>query len=396
MIKIIIIIAALLAGLILGPEISTNKGYILVSVDGYTTYEMTIINAVLIALVFYFLLLFAEWFLRKLLSMSAVTRGWFGQRKTTKARKNSMLGMLALLEGNNKQAQKLLEKSAARSDSPALTYIAAAKAAHYQGKYKLRDEHFQQAYDSQKDGQLAVGLAWAELQLEANEYENAQRTLQKLDKKFPKNRRISELYLSLYPALQQWQNYIDLLNSKRNVLPVNETELEAMLLDAYQHLFREMAEQGGEVLETFWNKKSPRWMRKELDYQEALLNAQIKAGNYKFAETFLLDKLNKQFSLPLLAYINELQLSDYYPLIVLLEKQLEKQPEPGLIHQALARLHLKENKTAAALLHLQESVKSKPNVDDLALLADLLLKYDRVAEANEYYRQGLLLATSAK
>lgn len=394
MIRIIIIIAALLTGLVLGPEITANKGYILLSIDGYTTYETTIINALFIALVFYFLLLLAEWLIRKLLSMSAITRGWLGQRKTRKAQKNSMLGMLALLEGNNKQAQKLLEKSAPRSESPALTYIAAAKAAHYQGKYDLRDEYFQQAYDSHKSSQLAVGLVWAELQLEAHQYENALATLHDLEKKFPKNERISQLYLSLYPALQQWQNYIDLLNRKRNAFDFNEAELEAMQLDAYRQLFRQMAAQDGEALQAFWDKKSPRWMRKELKYQKALLDAYIESGNDKFAEHFLLDKLNKQFSLPLLAYLEKLQINDHYPLILLLEKKLEKEPEKGLIHQALARLKLKEDKPKAAIEHLKESVKSVPNIKDFALLAELLHKEERDAEANEYYRQGVLFATS--
>ena len=396
MIKIIIVIGALLAGLILGPEISANKGYILLSIDGYTTYETTIINALFIVLIFYFLLLLVEWVLRKLLSMSAVTRGWLGQRKNKKAQKNSNLGMLALLEGNNRQAQKLLEKSAPRSGSPALTFIGAAKAAHYQGKYALRDEHFQNAYDSQKGSQLAVGLAWAELQLEAEQYESALATLGPLDKKYPKNKRISELYLSIYPALGQWQNYIDLLNRKRNALALDGEEEAAMLLDGYQHLFREMAAQDGEVLQGFWDKKSPRWMRKELRYQKALLDAHIEAGNDKLAGQFLLDKLNKQFSLPLLAYLEKLQINDHYPLILLLEKQLEKESEKGLIHQALARLQLKEDKILAAIKHLQESVKTVPNVEDFALLADLLQKEEREAEANEYYRQGLLLAASTR
>ena len=394
MIKIIIVIAALLAGLVLGPEISASKGYILVSVDGYTTYETTIINALFMALVFYFLLLFVEWLLRKLLSMSGITRSWLGQRKTKKAQKNSFLGMLALFEGNNKQAQKLLEKSAQSSASPALTYIAAAKAAHYQGKYDLRDEHFQHACDSQKGCQLAAGLVWAELQLEVQQYENALATLAELDKKYPKNRRISELYLSIYPALQQWQNYIDLINRKRNVLALSGDEQATMLLNAYQHLFKEMAAQGGEVLQGFWDKQSPRWMCKELNYQKALLDAHIAAGNDKFAEHFLLEKLNKQFSLPLLVYLEKLQISDHYPLILLLEKKLAKESEKGLIHQALARLQLKENKTVAAIQHLQESVKTQPAIADLALLANLLQKEDREAEANEYYRQGLLLAAS--
>ena len=396
MIRIIIVISALLAGLFLGPEISANKGYIIISFDAYTTYEITIINAVFIALVLYFVLQFAEWLLRKLLSMSSITSGWLGRRKTRQAQKNSVLGMLALFEGNSKQAQKLLAKSAQRSESPALTYIAAAKAAHYQGKYDLRDEHLQQASESQKGCQLAAGLVGVELQLEAEQYENALARLQELDKKFPKNKRINELYLSIYPALNEWQKYLQLLNTKRNSFSFNDTEFAEMQLDAYQHLFKQYALQSGELLQNYWEKKSPRGIRKELSYQKALLDAYIEAGYDKFAEQFLLEKLNKQFSLPLLAYLEKLEISDHYPLILLLEKKLKKESETGLIHQALARLKLKENKTSAVIEHLKESLKTVPNIEDFALLANLLEKDDCLHEAKNYYRKGLLFALSSK
>jgi len=396
MLKIIIVIAALLAGLILGPEISTNKGYILLSVDGYTTYEITVINALLIAFVVYFLLLFVEWLLRKLFAMSSMTRGWFGQRKTRKVQKKTLLGMLALFEGDSKQAQKLLAQSAPRSEAPALSYIAAAKAAHQQKKYDLRDAHFRQAYDSQKNCQLAAGVVWAELQMEAKQYANALATVTELDKKFPKNKRVNAFYFTLYPALQQWQKYLDLLDTRHKFLAFNDVELATLAFDAYRELFKQLAAKSAADLQGYWDKKIARTLRKKLTYQKALLDAYLDAGADKFAEAFLVDKLHQQFSLALLPYLNKLEISDYYPLILLLEKALKKESEKGLIHQALAKLKLKENKPLAAINHLKESLKSVPNIDDFALLAGLLEKDGRATEAQEYYRQGLQLAVSAK
>ncbi|MCG6200072.1 heme biosynthesis HemY N-terminal domain-containing protein [Psychromonas antarctica] len=394
MMRIIIIIAVLLAGLILGPEISANKGYILVSFDAYTTYEMTIINAIFIAIVFYFLLLFAEWLLRKLLSMSALTRGWFGRHRTRKAQKNSVLGMLALFEGDTKQAQKLLEQSAPRSESPALTYIAAAKAAHSQKKYDLRDEYLQQACDSQPACELAAGLVGVELQLEAKQYENALTRLESLENKFPKNRRISELYLLTYPALGKWQQYLGLLNTKRRAFSFDDQAFDSMLLDAHQHLFKQLALQSADALKSYWEKKTSRWMHKDLHYQQILLDAYIAAGYDKFAEQFLLDKLNKQFLPALLTYLDKLTLSDHYPLILLLEKKLKKEPQTGLIHQALAKLKLKEDKVNAAIEHLKISIETVPNSADFVLLANLLEKEDCQDDALYYYRKGLIFATS--
>lgn len=394
MIKIIIIVAALMAGLILGPEISANKGYILLSVDGYTTYEITILNAIIIAFILYFVLLLVEWIFRKLLSMNSITKNWFSLRKTKKAQKNSALGMVALFEGNDKQAYKLLEKSAPRSDTPSLTYIAAAKAAHNQGNYAQRDEHFQQAYGAQKNCKLAAGLAWAELQVEAKQFKKASITLSELERKNPKNKRISELFLSIYPALEQWEDYIALLKSKRNVFSFDDDKMAAMLLDGYQKVFRKKALESGEALEMFWDKEPSRGMRKELNYQKAFLDAHIDAGNDKLAETFLLDKLKKQFSIELLTYVDKLQITDYHSLTALLERKLVRDPENGSVNQVLAHLYVKNDQEESAIKCLQESLKTVPNVKDFALLAELLQKEGREDEANEYNRLGLLLAAS--
>ena len=395
MLRLFILISVLLGGLLVGPDLSDNKGYILISVDSYTTYETTLIKAAMIALIFYFLLLFAEWILRKLFSMSSITRGWFGHRKTNKAQKNSLLGMLTLFEGDSQKAQKLLASSAAHSGTPVLTYIAAAKAAQQQQKYDLRDEYLQQANDSEQTSQLAVGLIWAKLQIEALQYHQAEETLQALSLKYPKNGRIHELYALLYPALDEWQKYIDLINNKRNGLTFTDSEFSTIQLNAYQQLFKQLAAEDAQQLKEYWDNKAPRWMRKELDYQKAVLDAFLDAGEDKFAEQFLIMKLNKQFSLPLLAYLQRLEVSDYYPLILLLEKKLKKEPNAGIIHKALATLMLKENKIGAAIEHLKESVKSEANIEDFALLADLLEKDDRSSEAQQYYRRGLSLALSS-
>ncbi len=394
MIRMILIISALIAGLILGPEISANKGYLLISFDSYTTYETTLISAVFIAIVFYFLLLAAEWLLRRLLSMSTVTRGWIGQRKTKKAQKNSLLGMWALFEGKNKQAHKLLLQSAARSESPTLTYIAAAKAAHLQGLYDQRDEHLQVASESQKGAELATGLVWVELQLDAKQYENALATLAELATKFPKNKRIASLYLDIYPGLNEWAKFIQILNEQRKTLSYNDVEFATIELNAYQHFFKQLGADSADSLQLFWDKKAPRWMRKELQYQQAVLDAYIASDNGKYAQDFLIEKLTKQFSIPLLPYLDKVLITDHYPLIVMLEKKLNKSENKGLINQALAKLKLKENNPIAAIKHLKISLETEPNVDDCALIAELLEQQGSAQDAASYYRQGLLLSVS--
>ncbi|TEW53998.1 heme biosynthesis protein HemY [Psychromonas sp. RZ22] len=388
MIRVLIIVVALLAGLIFAPELSANKGYILISFDSYTTYETTIINAGFIAILFYFLLLITEWVLRKLLSMSSITRGWFGQRKTRKAQKNMQLGMIALLEGNTKQAQKLLSKSAEQSEVPALTYIAAARASHENGEFNKRDDYLELAKE-QAGCKLAVGLVWAELQLDAKQYENGLATLNELNQHFPKNKKVCQYYITVYSELNEWSKLITLIHSQRKLIALNDHDFDALEFHAHQQLFQQLASKDGQLLIDYWHKSAPRWMRKELSYQKAVISALIDNKCGKLAQEFLLDKLQRQFSLPLLPYLQKIELIDYYPIINFLEKQLKKSDHADYVHQALAYLKLKENHQEAAIKHLMESVKSLPNASDYKILASLLEQQGRMEEANLYYRQGL-------
>jgi HemY protein len=382
----------LVFGQIYGPEMSDHKGYILVSLDSYTTYETILINAVIIIILGYFLLLLVEWILRWLFTLSSFTRNWFGLRKSRKAQKNSLLGMLALFEGNAKQAHKLLLKSAKDSEAPVLNYIAAAKAAHLEGKYDLRDEHLLKATECGDGSSLAVGLICAELQLDAKQYEQALPILKDLNQQHPNNKQILLLLLEIYRQLKEWQKYLDLLSRQSKRLELKEIEFEKLQFDGYCQFFQQLASESGENLKSWWDKTAPRWMSKELKYQKALLDAYLNKNRGRQAEQFLIEKLNKQFSVPLLAYIKKVKLIDYYPLIGLLENQLKKHAEEGLIHQALAHLMLKENKKESAINHLQISLKTVPSIDDYALLATLLEETGQLKEAQTTYRDGLLFA----
>ena len=392
MIRILILLVTLIAGLMFGPEISANKGYLLVSLDSYTTYETTLVNAVVIIVTVYLLLLLVEWLLRKLLSMSRITRGWLGKRKNKTAQKNALKGMLALFEGESKQAQKLLSKAAGRTDAPVLTYLAAAKSAHENKQYDQRDELINKAKESEFGDRLAVGLTWAKLQIEAGQYENALANLRELSIAHPDNNQVSLLFLDVYPKVEEWKRYLNILESQRKNLSLSEKEYNESRLVGYQRYFAQLSEESGEALMQWWDNKCPRWMRKEVAYQQAVLDALIEKGHDNQAEIFLVARLNKQFSLSLLPYLQKVTLTDYYPLIAFLEKKLKKESQKGFIHQALAHLMLKEGKTGQAITHLQDGLTTLPDVNDYALLASLLEKEGRSSEAKSVYQQGLKFA----
>ncbi|WP_413700747.1 heme biosynthesis protein HemY [Psychromonas sp. KJ10-10] len=262
-----------------------------------------------------------------------------------------------------------------------------------QGLYDQRNEHLVLASESNKDAHLSVGLVSVELQIDAKQYEGALATLRELALKFPSNPRISQLYLDIYPELNEWEKYIRVLNNHYKQLDYNAEQIAQLELNAYQHFFKQLALEDVESLKLFWEKKLPRRLRKELNYQKAMLDAYIESDNGQYAQELLIEKLNKQVSLPLLTYLDKVVLSDYEPLIELLEKKMRRFEEKGLIYQALAKLKLKEGDTEGAIKDLELSLESESNVESCALLARLLEEDERFDDANRYYRLGLQLAT---
>lgn len=127
MIRLIVVVAVMVAGLIFGPEASGNKGYVLISLGNYTV-ESSVTSAVILAVLFYGALLIVEWVLGRVFGLRRKTQGWFGSRRRRKANLQTVNATLAMAEGHYNQAEKLLIKGADNSDTPLLNYLSAASA----------------------------------------------------------------------------------------------------------------------------------------------------------------------------------------------------------------------------------------------------------------------------
>jgi HemY protein len=82
MIRLIVLVAAMVAGLIFGPQASGNKGYVLISLGNYTV-ESSVTSAVILAVLFYGALLIVEWVLGR---CACAARRWAGSAPAAAAR----------------------------------------------------------------------------------------------------------------------------------------------------------------------------------------------------------------------------------------------------------------------------------------------------------------------
>ena len=122
MLKVLLLFALLLAGIVLGPMLAGHQGYVLIQTDNYNI--ETSVTGLAIMLVLTLVVFFAlEWLLRRIFRTGAHTRGWFMGRKRRRARKQTEQALLKLAEGDYQQVEKLMSKNADHAEQPLVNYL---------------------------------------------------------------------------------------------------------------------------------------------------------------------------------------------------------------------------------------------------------------------------------
>lgn len=394
MIKILLLVIALIAGLVVGPDLAGNQGYVLISAANQTI-EMSVSTLVILVVFAFAALFILEWLIRKLFSLSSSTRGWFSGRKNKKVRALTNEGLLKLLEGDWKQSEKLLLKGVNHSDAPLLNYLAAAEAAQGRGDIDNRDRYLQQAADFGIDN-LATALTRAKLQYRQGQYEEALASLQGLVDANPRNPVLLSLLKDTYLKLQDWQALLRLMPSLKRVKAVSEAEAERLELKAECGLMAHIATQkGSDGLLAHWNSLS-RSARQQPKLIGCLVKQLIARKADSEAYIILRENLKKHPDESLISLVPELSLPDYHPAILKLQDVLRYNENNPVTHSALGQLYFREGKWAEARTHFEKALDIRPDVSDYAWLVDTLEKLNDPSAANHLSREALKLALPHK
>lgn len=388
MFRVILLILLLAAGMVVGPILAGNKGYVMIAMGNYTI-EMTVVSATLMAVGFYFALLVLESLLGRLFSLSGVTRSWLGHRRLEKARHRTLQGTLALAEGQFRQAEKLMIKGARDTDTPLLNYLSAAEAAQAQGLEERREDYLRQAESEHPQAGLAVGLIRARLQLRQGEYEQAEATLEALRAQYPQNLVLLTLQKECYLALKRWSALLKLLPLLQKKKLVDAEELSRLQKEIYPALFAEQgASLGQDGLLQLW-RELPKGLRQDPLLLAALCRQLMALDEHARAEELLLEGLRRQAHPDLLALCAQLVLGDYGPLLTLLQRLESANPDLPPLLSALGQLNLHQGHLAQAQTYLERAVALSSKREDYAALARVMEQQRLFEKANHYYRLSL-------
>lgn len=385
MVRIIILIAVVVAGLVFGPAAAGNKGYVLIALGNYTV-ESSVTSLAILAVLLYGVLLLLEWLLVRLLRLRRNTAGWFGTRRRSKAKQQTIDATLAMAEGHYQQAEKLLVKSARNSDTPLLNYLSAAKAAQARGDEQRRDEYLQLAQQENPKAELALTLTQTQLQIEQEQYEQALATLEPIYALQPRHPMVVEQLARIRRARAEWGGFIELLPVLRKLGRISAQQEEQMLEEAWQARLDAVTDRL-DTLRPVWQE-----MPRKLRQQPAMLLAygrhlRALSADNEAAELWL-DALRKQNSPLLLAELPRLKLADYQPMLTQLRKMQDQDGATAALgHVALLAGQLDEAQTL-----LEAQLAKHPTAQIYQGLGRIMEQRRLTNKANEYYRLALELA----
>lgn len=317
---------------------------------------------------------------------------WNQNRKTAKAIKNCNRGYIELAEGNWREAEKHLRKSAYSSGMPILNYLAAARAAQEDGSQHRRDDYLLQAHKSDPQADIAIGLTQAELQLKGGQAEQALATLMHLRSVTPRHRQVLKMLFQVYQQLNSWNDLERLLPElqKNNVF-------EHHILSQYeQSLSKRIMMQAihnknyGE-LKSIWNRL-PKMTRSEPEMIHFYCQILLSIGEQQQAVELIKGGIKRHWNAPLILLYGQAQEKDAAKQLETAESWLSDNGRSAELLLTLGRLSISNQLWGKARDYITESLAAAPSTEAYQVLGKLYEnQLDDSVEAMNCYREGLLL-----
>jgi len=339
-------------------------------------------------------LLFAVLLLSYTFKLIKELTGLFGEKRTQrlaeKARHSLEQGLIELSEGRFAKAEKILLHKVEHTENPLLTYLAAARAAQYQGAHDRRDDYIRYAHHSAPDADIAIGLTQAELQMDHNQFEQALATLNHLNMLSPQHSYVLKLLAKTHNKLADWESLRELLPDVKKSGAMHDEKLLSLEIDTWCGLMSDRSRTGDiDMLTQLW-EIMPRNIKAISEVVEYYATELIKLHASGEAEQVLRDYLSNHWVESTVILYSELDVMASEQQISIVESWLQDHQHNEHLLYALGKMCISINMWGKARTYLEASLVAKPMPVTYLKLAQLLEDHlDDHRQSQEYYRQGL-------
>ena len=354
MFRVLFLMIALLAGLVVGPYLSGQQGYVRIETAN-NIIEMSITTLVIFFVIALAIIYGLEWIITRFLRLSRGSYNWFSRRKRVRAQKQTLEGLVKMNEGDYAKAEKLIGKNAKHSAEPVLNLIKAAEAAQQRGDEFSANRYLIEATELAGSDNLLVEIARTRILLQQNKLPAARSSVDSLLEMSNRNKEVLKLAVDIYLRSKAYQALDEILDSVENNGLFSTEEFQELRTQTENGLLDEkMNEEGVDGLLAWWDDL-PRGRRNNVDLKVGLIQRLIDCNDHESAAEFTLEILKKigdntPIGKALCTQITRLQPEDNSKLIKLVAKRAKRagDVEKCCINRALGYLYVRNNEFSQA------------------------------------------------
>ena len=354
MFRVLFLMIALLAGLVGGPYLSGQQGYVRIETAN-NIIEMSITTLVIFFIIALAIIYGLEWIITRFLRLSRGSYNWFSRRKRVRAQKQTLEGLVKMNEGDYAKAEKLIGKNAKHSAEPVLNLIKAAEAAQQRGDEFSTNRYLIEATELAGSDNLLVEIARTRILLQQNKLPAARSSVDSLLEMSNRNKEVLKLAVDIYLRSKAYQALDEILDSVENSGLFSTEEFQELRTQTENGLLDEkMNEEGVDGLLAWWDEL-PRRRRNNVDLKVGLIQRLIDCNDHESAAEFTLEILKKigdntPIGKALCTQITRLQPEDNSKLIKLVAKRAKRagDVEKCCINRALGYLYVRNNEFSQA------------------------------------------------
>jgi len=373
-----------------------DPGYALLS-HGDWSIEGTLVLLITALTVAISSVLVLVYFLVKTIKFPSRVGSWNQNRKTVKAIKSCNKGFIELAEGNWREAEKHLRRSANGSGMPILNYLAAARAAQEEGAQRRRDDYLLQAHQSDPSADIAIGLTQAELQIKDGQAEQALATLMHLRSVAPRHKQVLKMLFGVYQQLNSWNDLQKLLPELRKNHIFEPHILSQFEQSLSQQLMKQALQENNlDELKAIWNRL-PRQTHTEPKMIHFYCQLLLSVGEEELAVELIKEGIKRHWYAPLILLYGLAKEKDVVKQLEIAESWLRDNGRSAELLLTLGRLSLYNQLWGKARDYLSESITVSPSTEAFQVLGELYeQQLDDSVQAMKCYREGLLLSVKSR
>lgn len=374
--SLIVIVLALLASLYLG--FPGDPGYLLIAFGNYT-FE-TSLFALLVAVVVLYLVIKLFLILFRWINpwqLIRFGRNYKDQRKA-KSRSQTTEGLLYFTRGNWESSYNLLNKGMKDPDATVVNYLAAAFAAHQQGRKDAWMSCLETAEQKFPAARSTVNSLKAQLLFKSDQLEQCVAVLHQMKSSSLNDASLLQLLKEVYTKLNDWEQLENLLPAleKNKVIDTEEAELirvRIFMENLYSISNRRADFSDDEIstqLEKAWKKGSSSYRQDERivrHYVDILFRFDQKEQAAKTIEY----ALSKNWSDDLVHRYGELDFGNPHQHLLTAEAWIKARPGNACLLLALGRLAMRNELWGKAREYFETSIEIAPSPQAYGELARL-------------------------